>query len=114
MESLLEKKLSPKKVKKCFTEVRSRFPIGSQRILEKGPTILPKNERRPLVTKETFPQESSRPSVAKRLLDGMCLKCYSVRVAATVTGGGGWRGMGGGVRICGSVHENCLAARIRK
>lgn len=74
MESLLEKKLSPKKVKKCFTEVRSRFPIGSQRILEKGPTILPKNERRPLVTKETFPQESCRPSVVKRLLDGMCLK----------------------------------------
>lgn len=72
LESLLEKKLSPKKVKKCFTEVRSRFPIGSQRILEKGPTILPKNERRPLVTKDTFPQESSRPSVAKRLLDDVC------------------------------------------
>ncbi|KAM7333760.1 hypothetical protein ACRRTK_007080 [Alexandromys fortis] len=72
LESLLEKKLSPKKVKKCFTEVRSRFPIGSQRILEKGATILPKNERRPLVTKETFPQESSRPSVAKRLLDDVC------------------------------------------
>lgn len=72
LESLLEKKLSPKKVKKCFTEVRSRFPIGSQRILEKGPTILPKNERRPLVTKETFPQESCRPSVVKRLLDDVC------------------------------------------
>ncbi|XP_005349692.1 protein moonraker isoform X1 [Microtus ochrogaster] len=72
LESLLEKKLSPKKVKKCFTEVRSRFPIGSQRILEKGPTILPKNERRPLVTKETFPQEFGRPSVAKRLLDDVC------------------------------------------
>nr|XP_048304604.1 protein moonraker isoform X1 [Myodes glareolus]XP_048304605.1 protein moonraker isoform X1 [Myodes glareolus]XP_048304606.1 protein moonraker isoform X1 [Myodes glareolus]XP_048304608.1 protein moonraker isoform X1 [Myodes glareolus] len=72
LESLLEKKLSPKKVKKCFTEVRSRFPIGSQRILEKGPTILPKNERRSLVTKETFPQESCRPSVVKRLLDDVC------------------------------------------
>ncbi|CAO2644031.1 Protein moonraker, partial [Lemmus lemmus] len=72
LESLLEKKLSPKKVKKCFTEVRSRFPFGGQRILERGPTLLPKNERRPLVTKETFPQESSRPSVAKRLLADVC------------------------------------------
>lgn len=96
MESLLEKKLSPKKVKKCFTEIRSRFPIGSQRILERWPTALPKNERKPLVTKETFPQEASRPAVAKRLLAGMCLRCHcvifdSVKVAATVTavGGGG-------------------------
>uniref|UniRef100_A0A8C2M2X5 RIKEN cDNA 4933427D14 gene n=1 Tax=Cricetulus griseus TaxID=10029 RepID=A0A8C2M2X5_CRIGR len=72
LESLLEKKLSPKKVKKCITEIRSRFPIGSQRILEKWPTVLPKNERRPLVTKETFPQEASRPSVAKRLLADDC------------------------------------------
>ncbi|XP_059127096.1 protein moonraker isoform X2 [Peromyscus eremicus] len=72
MESLLEKKLSPKKVKKCFTEIRNRFPIGSQRILERWPTALPKNERRPLVAKETFPQEASRPSVAKRLLADVC------------------------------------------
>ncbi|EGW06937.1 Uncharacterized protein KIAA0753 [Cricetulus griseus] len=72
LESLLEKKLSPKKVKKCITEIQSSFPIGSQRILEKWPTVLPKNERRPLVTKETFPQEASRPSVAKRLLADDC------------------------------------------
>ncbi|XP_051023263.1 protein moonraker [Acomys russatus] len=68
LESLLEKKLSPKKVKKCFTEIRSRFPNGSQRILERWPAVLSKSERRPLVTKETFPQETSRPSVAKWLL----------------------------------------------
>ncbi|CAH6785991.1 protein moonraker [Phodopus roborovskii] len=72
LESLLEKKLTPKKVKKCITEIRSKFPIGSQRILQKWPTVLPKNERRPLVTKETFPQEASRPSVAKRLLADDC------------------------------------------
>ncbi|XP_029402213.1 protein moonraker isoform X3 [Mus pahari] len=68
LESLLEKKLSPKKAKKCFTEIRSRFPVGSQKILERWPTVLPKSERSPLVSKETFPQEASRPSVAKRLL----------------------------------------------
>ncbi|XP_028643101.1 protein moonraker isoform X2 [Grammomys surdaster] len=72
LESLLEKKLSPKKAKKCFTEIQSRFPIGSQKILERWPTVLPKNERRPLVTKETFPQETNRPSVAKRLLADVC------------------------------------------
>lgn len=68
--------MSPKKAKKCFTEIRSRFPVGSQKILERWPTVLPKSERRPLVTKETFPQETSRPPVAKRLLAGMCLKMF--------------------------------------
>ncbi|KAL2765613.1 protein moonraker isoform 2, partial [Daubentonia madagascariensis] len=68
LESLLEKKLSPKKVKKCFSEIRSRFPIGSQRTLERWPSMSPKSERRPFVAKETFPQETSRPSVAKKLL----------------------------------------------
>lgn len=72
LESLLEKKLSPKKAKKCFTEIRSRFPVGSQKILERWPTVLPKSERRHLVTKETFPQETSRPPVAKRLLAAVC------------------------------------------
>ncbi|XP_008048073.1 protein moonraker isoform X2 [Carlito syrichta] len=68
LESLLEKKLSPKKVKKCFSEIRSRFPVGSQTTLDTWPSTLPKSERRPFVAKETFPQEKSRPSVAKMLL----------------------------------------------
>nr|XP_030859065.2 protein moonraker isoform X4 [Gorilla gorilla gorilla]XP_055223278.1 protein moonraker isoform X4 [Gorilla gorilla gorilla] len=68
LESLLEKKLSPKKVKKCFSEIRSRFPIGSQKALERWPSTSPKGERRPLTAKDTFPQETSRPSVAKQLL----------------------------------------------
>ncbi|XP_053424509.1 protein moonraker isoform X1 [Nycticebus coucang] len=68
LESLLEKKLSPKKVKKCFSEIQSKFPIGSQRTLERWPSPSPKNKRRPFVAKETFPQEASRRSVAKKLL----------------------------------------------
>ncbi|XP_074176408.1 protein moonraker isoform X2 [Rhinolophus sinicus] len=68
LESLLEKKVSPKKVKKCVTEVRSRFPVGSQRALERQRSASPKSERRPLVAKEIFPQETRRPSVAKKLL----------------------------------------------
>ncbi|XP_008579335.1 PREDICTED: uncharacterized protein KIAA0753 homolog [Galeopterus variegatus] len=68
LECLLEKKLSPKKVKKCFSEIQSRFPIGSQRTLERRPSTSPKNERRPFVAKETFPQETGRSSVVKKLL----------------------------------------------
>ncbi|XP_017919938.1 PREDICTED: protein moonraker isoform X2 [Capra hircus] len=68
LESLLEKKLSPKKAKKCFGEIRSRFPIGSQRALERWRNTSPKSERKPFVAKEIFPQETRRPSVAKKLL----------------------------------------------
>eukprot|EP00070_Physeter_catodon_P047716 XP_028354610.1 protein moonraker isoform X4 [Physeter catodon] len=68
LESLLEKTLSPKKAKKCFSEIRSRFPIGSQRALERWRSTSPKSERRPFVAKEIFPQEGRRPSVAKKLL----------------------------------------------
>lgn len=68
LESLLEKKLSPKMAKKSFTEVRSRFPIGSQRSLERWQSTLPKSERRPFVTKKIFPQETRQPSVAKKVL----------------------------------------------
>ncbi|XP_006899864.1 PREDICTED: uncharacterized protein KIAA0753 homolog [Elephantulus edwardii] len=68
LESLLEKKLSPKKVKKCFTEVRSRFPIGSRRVLEKWPSASSKSERRPLEGGEVFPQAAQRPLVSKKLL----------------------------------------------
>ncbi|XP_055260147.1 protein moonraker isoform X2 [Moschus berezovskii] len=68
LESLLEKKLSPKKAKKCFSEIRSRFPIGSQRALERWRNTSPKSERKTFVAKEIFPQETRRPSVAKKLL----------------------------------------------
>ncbi|KAM5215005.1 protein moonraker isoform 4-T4 [Hipposideros larvatus] len=67
-ESLLEKKLSPKKVKKCFTEIRSRFLVGDQRAPERQQSTPPKSERRPPVVKEILPRETRRPSVAKRLL----------------------------------------------
>ncbi|PNI37171.1 KIAA0753 isoform 10, partial [Pan troglodytes] len=38
--------------------------------LERWPSTSPKGERRPLTAKDTFPQETSRPSVAKQLLAG--------------------------------------------
>ncbi|XP_037665519.1 protein moonraker isoform X3 [Choloepus didactylus] len=68
LDSLLEKKLSPKKVKKCVSEIQSRFPVGSQKLLERWPSTSPKSERRLFVAKEMFPQEIRRPSVARKLL----------------------------------------------
>lgn len=68
LESLLERKLSPRKVKKSVTEIRSRFPVGSQRSLERWQSTFPKSERRPFVTKKIFPQETRQPSVAKKAL----------------------------------------------
>ncbi|XP_007935698.1 protein moonraker [Orycteropus afer afer] len=72
LESLLEQKLSPKKVKKCFSGTRSKFPVGSQRVLEKWPSTSSKSERRLSGAKEMFPQETGRPSVAKKLLADKC------------------------------------------
>ncbi|XP_006756357.1 PREDICTED: protein moonraker isoform X2 [Myotis davidii] len=68
LESLLEKKLSPKKVKKNFTEISSKFPVDSPRSLERSQSTLPKSERRPFVTKKIFPKETRQPSVAKKVL----------------------------------------------
>ncbi|XP_036752075.2 protein moonraker isoform X2 [Manis pentadactyla] len=68
LESLLEKKLLPKKVKQCFTDVQSRFPIGSQRSLERWRPMSPRRERRAFVAKEVLPQEATRPSLAKKFL----------------------------------------------
>ncbi|XP_016043346.1 protein moonraker isoform X2 [Erinaceus europaeus] len=69
LESLLENKLPSKKEKKSFTEIRSRFPVGIHKTLEKWQnSTSPKTERRPVVAKEIFSQETRQPSVAKNLL----------------------------------------------
>ncbi|XP_044104780.1 protein moonraker isoform X1 [Neovison vison] len=71
LESLLEKKLSPKK-KKSFTEIRSRFPVGGRGALERWQSPSPKSARRTLVAKETFPEEARWPSGAKMLPADNC------------------------------------------
>ncbi|XP_045442609.1 protein moonraker isoform X2 [Pipistrellus kuhlii] len=68
LESLLEKKLSPQKVKKNITEISSRFPVDSPWPLERWQSALPKSERRPCVTKKILPKETRQPSVAKKVL----------------------------------------------
>ncbi|XP_067572866.1 protein moonraker isoform X1 [Pseudorca crassidens] len=85
LESLLEKTLSPKKAKKCFSEIQSRFPIGSQRALERWRSTSPKSERRPFVAKEVFPQETRGPSVAKKLLADLHVDKYQPDIELPVT-----------------------------
>nr|XP_025719778.1 protein moonraker isoform X2 [Callorhinus ursinus] len=72
LESLLEKKPSPKQVKKSVTETRSRFPVGGHRALERWQSPSPKSEKRALVAKETFPEEARWPSGAKPLPADKC------------------------------------------
>ncbi|XP_078294059.1 protein moonraker isoform X3 [Panthera onca] len=72
LEALLEKKLSPKKVKKCFPEVQTRFPVGGHRALERRWSSSPQGERRPPLAEEILLQEARQPSRADRLLADKC------------------------------------------
>ncbi|XP_055982680.1 protein moonraker isoform X2 [Sorex fumeus] len=72
LESLLEKKFSPKKVKKCFSEIQSRFPVGGHRALERWQSVSAKSEKRPVIAKEILPQEAKPPSMAKTHCAGNC------------------------------------------
>ncbi|XP_019269308.2 protein moonraker isoform X1 [Panthera pardus] len=72
LEALLEKKPSPKKVKKCFPEVQTRFPVGGHRALERRRSSSPQGERRPPLAEEILLQEARQPSRADRLLADKC------------------------------------------
>lgn len=69
LDSLLERKQSLGKIKKCFPRVRSQSPLGFPMALEKSFSTSPVRERKPLVVKEKLAQERRRPVVHK-LLEG--------------------------------------------
>ncbi|XP_041626987.1 protein moonraker isoform X2 [Vulpes lagopus] len=73
LESLLEKKLSPKKVKTCSTDLQRKFPMGSHGASERRHSPSPQSQRRPLVAKETLPQEATRSSGTRKLSAEKCL-----------------------------------------
>nr|XP_025861014.1 protein moonraker isoform X2 [Vulpes vulpes] len=73
LESLLEKKLSPRKVKTCSTDLRRKFPVGSHGASERRHSPSPQSQRRPLVAKETLPQEATRSSGTRKLSAEKCL-----------------------------------------
>ncbi|KAM8955897.1 protein moonraker isoform 3-T3 [Lycaon pictus] len=73
LESLLEKKLSPKKVKTCSTDLRRKFPVGSHGASERRHSPSPQSQRRPLVAKETLPQEATGSSGTRKLSTEKCL-----------------------------------------
>lgn len=70
LESLLEKKVSPKKVKTCSADLRRKFPVGSHGASERRHSPSPQSQRRPLVAKETLPQEATGSLGTRKLSTG--------------------------------------------
>ncbi|XP_025317778.3 protein moonraker isoform X1 [Canis lupus dingo] len=73
LESLLEKKVSPKKVKTCSADLRRKFPVGSHGASERRHSPSPQSQRRPLVAKETLPQEATGSLGTRKLSTEKCL-----------------------------------------
>ncbi|XP_068950246.1 protein moonraker [Petaurus breviceps papuanus] len=67
LDSLLERKQSLGKIKKCFPAVGSQSPLGFPMALERSFSTSPVRERKPLVAKERLPQERRRATVRKLL-----------------------------------------------
>ncbi|XP_072475152.1 protein moonraker isoform X2 [Notamacropus eugenii] len=65
LDSLLERKQSLGKIKKCFPRVRSQSPLGFPMALEKSFSTSPVRERKPTVAKEKLAQEGRRPVMHK-------------------------------------------------
>ncbi|KAM7139593.1 protein moonraker isoform 4-T7 [Macrochelys suwanniensis] len=68
LDSLLEKKRSPKKVKKCFSASQGKSPVSSEMFPAREQIISPKKEKKPPISKERLGQEQKKPSVARKLL----------------------------------------------
>uniref|UniRef100_A0A8C0GYS1 KIAA0753 n=1 Tax=Chelonoidis abingdonii TaxID=106734 RepID=A0A8C0GYS1_CHEAB len=74
LDSLLEKKRSPKKVKKCLSASQGKSPVSSEMFPAREQVASPKKERKPPISKERLGQEQKKPLVARKLLTGMCSK----------------------------------------
>ncbi|KAM9117656.1 protein moonraker isoform 3-T4 [Pangshura tecta] len=68
LDSLLEKKRSPKKVKKCLLASQGKSPVSSEMLPAREQTASPKKEKKPPISKERLGQEQKKPSVARKLL----------------------------------------------
>uniref|UniRef100_A0A8C3T468 KIAA0753 n=1 Tax=Chelydra serpentina TaxID=8475 RepID=A0A8C3T468_CHESE len=71
LDSLLEKKRSPKKVKKCLSASQGKSPVSSEMFPAREQIISPKKEKKPPISKERLGQEQKKPSVARKLLTGI-------------------------------------------
>ncbi|XP_032630370.1 protein moonraker isoform X2 [Chelonoidis abingdonii] len=68
LDSLLEKKRSPKKVKKCLSASQGKSPVSSEMFPAREQVASPKKERKPPISKERLGQEQKKPLVARKLL----------------------------------------------
>nr|XP_042713754.1 protein moonraker isoform X4 [Chrysemys picta bellii] len=68
LDSLLEKKRSPKKVKKCLSASQGKSPVSSEMFPAREQIASPKKEKKPPISKERLGQEQKKPSVARKLL----------------------------------------------
>ncbi|XP_062448488.1 protein moonraker isoform X2 [Rhea pennata] len=68
LDSLLEKKQTPKKAKKCLSASQGKSPGNNEIFPASAQLTSPKGENKPLILKEELGQEPRKPSAARRLL----------------------------------------------
>lgn len=66
--SLLEKKQTPKKVKKCLSTSHCKSPVNTVTFPARKQLTIPKGENKPLIVKERHGQEPRKSSAARGLL----------------------------------------------
>jgi len=69
--SLLEKKQTPKKVKKCLSTSHCKSPVNTVTFPARKQLTIPKGENKPLIVKERHGQEPRKSSAARGLLIGL-------------------------------------------
>ncbi|XP_069730310.1 protein moonraker isoform X2 [Phaenicophaeus curvirostris] len=68
LDSLLEKKQTPKKVKKCISASQDKSPRNLETFLARKQLNSPKGENKPLILKEPHGQEPRKPPAARSVL----------------------------------------------
>ncbi|EMP41096.1 hypothetical protein UY3_01715 [Chelonia mydas] len=68
LDSLLEKKRSPRKVKKCLSASQGKSPVSSEMFPTREQIASSKKEKKPPISKERLGQEQKKLSVARKLL----------------------------------------------
>ncbi|XP_067166011.1 protein moonraker isoform X1 [Apteryx mantelli] len=68
LDSLLEKKQTPKKAKKCLSASQGKSPGNNEIFPARKQLTSPRGEKKPLILKEQLGQEPRKPSAARRLL----------------------------------------------
>lgn len=71
LESLLEKKQTPKKVKKCIAASQGKSPSNTETLPARKQPSSPKAECKPLTLKGQQRQEHRKPAAARSLLPGL-------------------------------------------